>query len=376
MRPVLAFISERDRRRFLTKVSPFQLAGLRHERFTLMTKQVSLSLILAVLMTALPVFSISVAAQDPQAQTQANALMRGYRAGYSDGYPAGGRDAANQSDKDFRSKPAYQQADRAYSPNFGSLDEYRNGYKQGFEVGYGDGFAHRDFDSSIPNDLKVRESNDDSQAPVMSSTTSRPPDNTNNAPDNTANPTDNPGTPTVLTIPHDTVMRVELMSNLSTDGSQQGDRFEAKVLEPKEFEGAMLQGSVARVQRPGRVKGTAELQLSFDAIRMTDGRSAKMSAQVIEVLQTGTSDGVGKVDSEGGVQGKDSTKNDVKKVGIGAGVGAVIGAIFGGGSGAAIGATIGAGAGTAGVLRERGKDIYLYQGQQMRVRTAGNAEIQ
>jgi len=58
------------------------------------------------------------------------------------------------------------------------------------------------------------------------------------------------------------------------------------------------------------------------------------------------------------------------------GIGAVIGAIFGGGSGAAVGATIGAGAGTAGVLRERGKDIYLYQGQQMRIRTAGNAEIQ
>jgi hypothetical protein len=101
-----------------------------------------------------------------------------------------------------------------------------------------------------------------------------------------------------------------------------------------------------------------------------------MSAQVIEVLQTGTSQGVGKVDPEGGVQGKDSTKGDVAKVGAATGVGAIIGAIFGGGTGAAVGATIGAGVGTAGVLRERGKDIYLYQGQQLRIRTAGNAEIQ
>jgi len=345
-----------------------------------MKKQlVPLSLALAVLVAALPVFSISVAAQDSQTQTQANALMRGYRAGYSDGYPAGVRDAANQNDKDFHSKAAYQQADRAYSPNFGSLDEYRNGYKQGFEIGYNDGFDRHDFDSSLPSDLKVRESNDDSQAPVVTNTsrpadnTTRPADNASNAPANNTNPAANVG---VLTIPHDTVMRVELMSNLSTDASQKGDRFEAKVLEPKEFEGAMLQGSVARVERPGRGKGTAELQLSFEEIRFQDGRSAKMSAQVIEVLQTGTSDGVSKVDSEGGVQGKDSTRNDVKKVGIGAGVGAVIGAIFGGGSGAAVGATIGAGVGTAGVLRERGKDIYLYQGQQLRIRTAGNAEIQ
>jgi hypothetical protein len=347
-----------------------------------MKKQVSLSFVLAVLMAALPAFSISVAAQDPQTQPQANALMRGYRAGYSDGYPAGVRDAANQTDKDVHSKAAYQQADRAYSPNFGSLDEYRNGYKQGFEVGYSDGFDRHAFDSSIPADLKVRESNDDSQAPVITNTnrpadnTSRPADNSSTVPDNTANPPDNPGAPTVLTIPHDTVMRVELMSSLSTYASQKGDRFEAKVVEPKEYEGAILQGSVARVERPGKVKGTAELQLSFDEIRLPDGRSAKMSAQVIEVMQTGTSDGIGKVDSEGGVQGKDSTKNDVKKVGVASGVGAVIGAIFGGGSGAAVGATIGAGVGTAGVLRERGKDIYLYQGQQMRIRTAGNAEIQ
>ena len=340
-----------------------------------MKKQGSLSFVLAALMVALPVLSVSVAAQNPQTQPQASALMRGYRAGYSDGYPAGVRDAANQTDKDFHSKAAYQQADRAYSPSFGSLDEYRNGYKQGFEVGYNDGFDRHDFDSSLPADLKVREPNDDSQPPVMTNT-SRPADNRSNPPDNNTNPADNTGAPSVLTIPHDTVMRVELMSNLSTDASQQGDRFEAKVLEPKEFEGAMLQGSIVHVQRPGRAKGTAELQLSFDEIRLPDGRSAKMSAQVIEVLQAGTSDGVGKVDSEGGVQGKDSTKDDVKKVGIGAGVGAVIGAIFGGGSGAAIGATIGAGVGTAGVLRERGKDIYLYQGQQLRIRTAGNAEIQ
>ncbi len=340
-----------------------------------MKKQiVLLSLALAVLMAALPVFSISVAAQDPQTQPQASALMRGYRAGYSDGYPAGVRDSANQADKNFRSKAEYQQANRAYSPNFGSLDEYRNGYQQGFELGYNDGFDRRNFDSSIPPDLKVRESNDDSQAPVMTNT-SRPADS-NNPADNSTNPTDNAAASTVLNIPHDTIMRVELMSNLSTDASQAGDRFEAKVLEPKEYEGAMLQGSVTRVQRAGKVKGTAELQLSFDEIRLPDGRAAKMSAQVIEVLQTGTSGGVGKVDPEGGVKGKDSTKSDVTKIGAATGIGAVIGAIFGGGSGAAIGATIGAGAGTAGVLRERGKDIYLYQGQQMRIRTAGNAEIQ
>ena len=323
------------------------------------TRKVSLILTLTAVMIALPLVFVSASAQD---QNQASALMRGYRTGYSDGYPAGVQDSARRAERNARAKTEYQQADRAYSSAHGSLDEYRNGYRQGFETGYTDGYDRRNFDSTIPDDLKVREPGDDSQAPVLTGA-NRPDDNTAN----TAAP---------FVIPRDTIMRVELLSNLSTDASQKGDRFEVRVLEPAEYEGAVIQGQVTRVQRPGRVKGTAELQLSFDEIRLSNGRSAQMSAQVIEVLQTGTSEGVGKVDQEGGVKGKDSTKGDVAKVGAATGIGAVIGAIFGGGSGAAVGATIGAGVGTAGVLRERGKDIYLYQGQQLRIRTAGNAEIQ
>ena len=41
-----------------------------------------------------------------------------------------------------------------------------------------------------------------------------------------------------------------------------------------------------------------------------------------------------------------------------------------------VGATIGAGVGTAGVLSQRGKDINLSQGQQLRIRTAGDVQIQ
>ncbi len=99
-----------------------------------------------------------------------------------------------------------------------------------------------------------------------------------------------------------------------------------------------------------------------------------MSAQVIEVVRGG--EGVGKVDQEGGVQGQDTTKRDVQKVGIGAGIGAAIGAIAGGGVGAAVGAGVGAGVGTAGVMTERGRDVRLYHGQQLRIRTAGDTAIQ
>jgi len=141
-------------------------------------------------------------------------------------------------------------------------------------------------------------------------------------------------------------MRIELLSDLATDASQKGDHFQARVVEPKEYEGAIINGRVVSVKRPGRVKSTAQLQLSFDEIRFSDGRSARMSAQVIEVIPGGGSQGAGKVDSEGGVQGTSSTKQDVEKVGAATGIGAIIGAIAGGGVGAAL-ARHRAGVGTA-----------------------------
>jgi hypothetical protein len=340
----------------------------------------SLSLMLVAVLVALPLFTVPIQAQDPQ-PVQATALMRGYRTGYSDGYPSGRLDAARQGDNNPQAKPEYQQANRAYVPTFGDLEEYRNGYRQGFESGYRAGYEGKSFDSTIPDDLKIREQNDaTASAPVANP--SDPVANTSdpvvNKSDNTSDPNsdaNNANNAGPLAIPRDTILTVELLSNLATDVSQKGDRFEARVIEPKDYEGAIVEGQVEGVKRPGKAKGTAELQLSFERIRLTDGRSGKMSAQVIEVLPQGGSQGVGKVDSEGGVKGQSSTKNDIKKVGISTGVGALIGAIFGGGSGAAIGASIGAGVGTAGVLRERGKDIYLYHGQHLRIRTNSNIDV-
>src|SRR6266705_1891040 len=323
-------------------------------RFTLL-------LLVALAVCALPLMSVSANAQDPQAQNQSSALMRGYRTGYSDGYQAGVADVANNGARDFRAKSEYEHADRAYNSTYGPLEDYRDGYQQGFELGYAAGFDHQSFDSSIPQDLKRREQSGNSS--------------TNYPVDPNRNPTPVSATGAIA-ISRDTIMRIELLNNISTDASHKGDRFEARVIEPKEYEGATIEGRVVQVKRPGKVKSTAQLQLAFEEIRMPDGRSAKMSAQVIEVVRNGGGEGVGKVDQEGGVQGQGSTRRDVEKVGTAAGIGAVIGAIAGGGVGAAVGATIGAGVGTAGVMTERGRDIRLYHGQQLRIRTAGATAIQ
>jgi hypothetical protein len=323
----------------------------------------TLSLVLAF--ATAPLCAVAAKTQDPQA----TAIMRGYRTGYSDGYQAGINDVANKGQREFRNKPEYEHGDRAYISTYGTLEDYRDGYQQGFEVGYNAGFDRKDFDSTIPSDLKRRGED---------STVSYPKDQNKDPvnPNRTNDPTQTPQINNPDTIPRDTIMRVELLSNLSTDASQNGDRFEVRVVEPKEYEGATIEGRVVSVKRPARARGTAQLQLAFEEIRFADGRTSKMSAQVIEVIPNGPSEGVGKVDTEGGVQGKSSTKGDVQKVGAAVGIGAVIGAIAGGGVGAAVGATIGAGVGTAGVLSERGKDIHLYSGQHLRIRTAGDVGVQ
>jgi len=335
--------------------------------------------ILTTLTIGLSLFPIA-GAQTSQDQNQATALMRGYRTGYSDGFQEGVADVSKNANREFRNKSEYDKADRAFNPAWGAVEEYRDGYRQGYEAGYNAAYDHKAFDSSIPPNLTRKTEDSTVQYPIdpnkqPGGSTKQPVDpnnQTSNQPTQTDNTSD-PNGPSVL--PRDTILRVELMNNISTEVSQKGDPFHARVIEPGPYQGAILEGHLQQVKRPGKAKGTAELQLAFDKITLNN-RSAKLVAQVIEVIKNGADAGVGKVDSEGGVNGSDSTRNDVKKVGIATGIGAALGAIFGGGVGAAVGATIGAGVGTAGVLTQRGKDIYLSQGQHLRVRINADAEIQ
>jgi hypothetical protein len=333
----------------------------------------ALVLALAVLL-ALPAAAAvqNFSGENSSAQQSVGALERGYRTGYSDGYQAGFSDSAQHAARDYRNKDEYQHADRAYAASYGTLEDYRDGYQQGFESGYGTGYEHRGFDSTIPANLS-RRGTDDSQTSAGVSVSTNNGSGSNSSGSNGSSSSSSSGgsinTANVTFIPSNTVMRVELQTNLSTDTTQRGDRFQARVIEPAEYQDAMIEGHVSRVKRPGKIKGNSELQLTFDQISL-NGRWTQFKAQVIEVVDTGNGDGTGDVDEEGGVKGKDRTKDDVAKVGASAGVGAIIGAIFGGGKGAAIGAAIGAGIGTGGVLTSSGHDIRLEHGQQLKIRTS------
>jgi hypothetical protein len=315
-----------------------------------------------------------VRAQDQQPGLAAT-LERGYRTGYSDGYQAGYRDVADGAARDFKDKDDYRRADRSYVATYGAREDFRDGYQQGYENGYEAGYDRRSFDSAVPAGLGRRAPGDvaDENRPAAPPRRDEEDAATTTTPSGARN---DGGTGSGdVPIPANTIMLVELLTNLSSDATQRGDRIQARVVEPREYEGAMLDGRVTNVKRAGRVRSTSELQLSFEQLRLPDGRRTDLEAQVIGVADGGDS-GVGGVDEEGGVKGRDSTKGDVAKVGAGSAIGAIIGAIAGGGKGAAIGAVIGGATSTGGVLASRGQDIRLPRGTQLRVRTSRPARVQ
>ena len=321
------------------------------------------------------VFSF-VSTRQAGAQGQSTALERGYRTGYSDGYNAGFKDVSAQAARDYQNKEDYKRADRSFNEAWGTLEDYRDGYQQGFETGYSAGYERAQFNSALPAGFGRRGASGPAATnnPTNNTAAADANDNTTVAVNNdAAAPTQTAQTGGAFSIPRNTILALELLTPVSTDVSHRGDPFQARVVEPAQYVNFIVEGRVAEVKRPGKVKGVAQLQLAFDQIRSTDHRSADLRAELIEITPMG--DVTPEVDSEGGVRGRDSTKDDVAKVGAASGIGAIIGTIAGGGKGAAIGAIIGGGAGTAGVMTQRGKDLRLDKGQQMKIRTSTDTGV-
>jgi len=351
----------------------------RRQRFA---RHFNMLLALALTLASFSIFSAvpQVARAGAVAQEQQyGALQRGYRTGYSDGFQSGWSDSLKNAPHDFRSKADYRNADRAFIDAYGAREDYRDGYQQGFEVGYEAGFKRGGFDSNVPAGLSRRGATSadlaDGNGGVRGGRSDQTTDSSGSNGSSSSDVDDpQPGAGvagSARSIPSNIVLLVELSNRISTDVSQRGDSFEARVVEPQEYEGAVVGGRLTNVQRAGKASGRSQLQLDFDKIRMPGGDWQDFNAQVIEVIPTGGEDNVGEVDPEGGVHGKSTTKDDVVKVGAGAGIGAILGGIAGGGKGAGIGAIIGGAAGTAGAMTQRGKDIRFETGQQLRIRSTG-----
>ena len=157
----------------------------------------------------------------PAAAQGTTALERGYRTGYSDGYTAGYSDVSNNAPRNFQNKEDYQKADRSYNDVWGPVEDYRDGYQQGFEAGYTAGYERQQFNSSLPTGLHRRGANSNSGP---SSGGAAPPEmnpQPNNDPVDINASTAPNGS---LAIPRNTILALELLTPVSTDVSQRGDR--------------------------------------------------------------------------------------------------------------------------------------------------------
>lgn len=320
------------------------------------------------------------------AQEQNAALQRGYRTGYSDGYMSGYRDVLDSLAKDFASHSEYTEASRAYSKDYGSLEDYRDGYQQGFESGYSTGFDKKTFDATIPSQLArrgttapVAENGSIPPPPPQQESVSQPADTTQasdstQTSDSTTQPVSYRSTDAMIIIPADTELIVELQDDISTQRSKEGDKFTAKIVSPVEIAGATIEGRVAKIQKPGRIKKRSELSFSFDRIVLNQNRWSNFNAVLTEVLPI-KGDNVRRVDDEGTAVGKSSVKGDTITIGGATGTGLVVGAIAGGPVGAAVGAGVGAAFGVGAVVIDRGKHINLAKNQQLRIKTSYETKI-
>jgi outer membrane lipoprotein SlyB len=171
--------------------------------------------------------------------------------------------------------------------------------------------------------------------------------------------------PATTIVPAGSQLRIRLSDTLSSKEGRVGDRFTATVVNPSKYEEAKVSGHIRSIRKSGRVQGRTTMTLSFDSIRLTDGRSGPFRAEVLRIYDA---DSGQKVDEEGRVESGSRGKQTLKRSGIGAAAGAVIGGIAGGGKGAAIGTIVGGAAGAGSIAVNGSKELKIERGTEMLIR--------
>jgi len=172
-----------------------------------------------------------------------------------------------------------------------------------------------------------------------------------------------------FSVPAGITIHCRLTQPLSTKLNFQGDPFRATVTEPYVVNGrevipvgSTIEGRIAELTRPGRIRGVGELRLTVSQITFPDGRAFPLNAVLLSAYGA---EGAKVKGEEGIVKGPSSRLRDVEEIGLGMGGGGLVGTIIGGFHGAVIGGVIGGAAGLADTLRRRGKDLTLPTGTQL-----------
>ena len=182
-------------------------------------------------------------------------------------------------------------------------------------------------------------------------------------------PESDPPAVTNLTVPAGTKIPLTLKQGITTKSARPGDPVYAQTAFPITQNdqilipaGTFVQGEVRRVVRPGRVKGRAELQMSFTSMIFPNGYTVMLPGAVQNTPGSKDNTVSGK---EGTIQGPGGKGKDAATIAATTLPGAGIGAIADGGKGAAIGAGAGGVIGLATVLLTRGPEIQLGTGDSV-----------
>lgn len=170
---------------------------------------------------------------------------------------------------------------------------------------------------------------------------------------------------TTTLVPVGTQLRIRMNDTISSKEGRAGDKFTATVVNPSRYEEAKVSGHIRSIRKSGRVEGRTTMSLSFDSIRLPDGRSGALRGEVLRVYDSNSAD---KVDEEGRVQSGGRGKQTLKRSGIGAVAGAVIGGLAGGGKGAAIGMIVGGAAGAGSIAVTGSKELKIERGTDILIR--------
>jgi len=169
-----------------------------------------------------------------------------------------------------------------------------------------------------------------------------------------------------VTIPAGTKVPLVLKHAISTKGAQEGDPVYAETNFPVVLNdhvlipaGTYVQGKITHVQRAGRIKGRAEVQMHFTTLIYPSGYTVMLPGSLENVPGADKTKMKGE---EGTIQQDGQTGEKIGTVASTAGTGAVIGGLSRGGKGALVGGGIGGAVGTAIALLTRGNDVKLESG--------------
>jgi hypothetical protein len=167
-----------------------------------------------------------------------------------------------------------------------------------------------------------------------------------------------------FTIPADSVVGLEIETNVSSQTAQVEDRVDARVTRDVKIDGttvipagSRVRGDVVRVEHGGRFKERARLGIAFHTLVLPDGEALDIVTDPVFR------------------EGEEVGRKAGTRIGASAAGGAIIGAIFGGEKGAAIGAAAGAGAGTAVTAAQKPSEARFRAGSVVTVRLIAPVSI-